>query len=530
MKLPHVDKKSSLMIGLVIAIGAIVLAFILLSGKSETKEKAGEPAGKEHAESRGHADGEHHGEAKAGKHHDGKDHADAEHHGLPSKTGVHGGKLFVKGDLGVEVLLAEEGGIARHRLWFFEKSQPLAPGSVTVEERLKRPLGAVQDIKFTVDKDSQLSAVPIAEPHIFDAQFTVRRAAEVMQFTVQSEEGKIEISDAQLKTAGIVIAKAAPASIGSAFQLQGEIRFNEDRTAHVVPRLGGVVESVMANLGQDVKKGQVLAVIASSEVSQMRSDLLSAQRRQSLAQTTFEREKKLWEEKISAEQDYLQARQALQEAEIVTQNARQKLSAVGASAGAPGVLNRYELRAPFDGAIVEKHIALGEAVKEDANVFLISDLSSVWAEIIVPAKDLGLVRVGEKALVKATSMDQNASGTVTYVGSLLGEQTRTAKARVTLANPKTAWRPGLFVNVELITEKRDVPVAIPVDAIQSLDGKPTVFVRIDGGFIAQPVELGRSDGKYTEVRSGLAVGTPYAAAGSFVIKAEQGKSSAEHAH
>ena len=188
------------------------------------------------------------------------------------------------------------------------------------------------------------------------------------------------------------------------------------------------------------------------------------------------------------------------------------------------------MRAPFDGAIVEKHIALGEAVKEDANVFIISDLSSVWAEIIVPAKDLGAVRVGEKATVKATSMASVATGRVSYVGSLLGEQTRTAKARVTLANPDMAWRPGLFVNVELTSDERDAPVAVLADAIQTVSDSPTVFIKVDGGFIAQAVTPGRSDGKHTEILKGLKIGTAYVASGSFVVKAEQGKGSAEHAH
>ena len=297
-----------------------------------------------------------------------------------------------------------------------------------------------------------------------------------------------------------------------------------------MPRLAGVVESVSANLGQQVKKGQVLAVIASSEVSEMRSELLSTQRRQALAKVTYERETKLWQDKISAQQDYLQAQQAYRESEIATQNAHQKLAAIGASAGAAGALNRYELRAPFDGAIVEKHIALGESVKEDSNVFMISDLSSVWAEIIVPAKDLGIVRVGERATVKATSMGSVSTGTVSYVGSLLGEQTRTAKARVTLANPNMAWRPGLFVNVELTSDERNAAVAVLADAIQTVNDNPTVFVKIGGGFVGQLVTTGRSDGKYTEILTGIVPGTAYAASGSFVIKAEQGKGSAEHAH
>lgn len=345
-----------------------------------------------------------------------------------------------------------------------------------------------------------------------------------------ADESVIRLNDAQLKGAGVGVEQAGPANIGTVSQLSGEIRFNEDRTAHIVPRLAGVVESVPANLGEHVKRGQVLAVIASTALAEMRSELLSAQRRLGLAQVTHDREKKLWQDKISAEQDYLQAQQVLREAEIAVQNARQKLDAIGATGANGAALNRFTLRAPFDGIIVEKHLALGEAVKEDANVFTISDLTSVWAEIIVSAKDLEFVRVGEKVTIKATSLDSSATGTVAYVGSLLGEQTRTAKARVTLQNPKMAWRPGLFVNVELTRDAKQVPVAVLTDALQTVEGKNTVFAKVDGGYKAQVVKTGRNDGRYVEIVEGLAAGARYAASGSFVLKAEQGKGSADHDH
>ncbi|WP_334169907.1 efflux RND transporter periplasmic adaptor subunit [Zoogloea sp.] len=346
----------------------------------------------------------------------------------------------------------------------------------------------------------------------------------------EAHDGTIVLTDAQIQSAGIGIDKATPARIRTSSQLPGEIRFNEDRTAHVVPRLTGVVESVPANLGQPVKRGQVLAVIASTGLSELRSELLAAQRRLALARSTYTREKQLWQEKISAEQDYLAAQQTLREAEIAVANAQQKLVALGASATGTGSLNRYEIRAPFDGIVVEKHIALGEAVKEDASIFTLSDLSSVWAEIVVPAKDLNVVRVGEKVVVRATAFDSTAEGQISYVGALLGQDTRTAKARVTLPNPKMAWRPGLFVNVDVVSGETEVPVSVLADAVQTVEDKPVVFVRVKDGFTAQPVKLGRADGKRVEVIDGLAAGTAYAASGSFVLKAELGKGSAEHSH
>jgi cobalt-zinc-cadmium efflux system membrane fusion protein len=217
--------------------------------------------------------------------------------------------------------------------------------------------------------------------------------------------------------------------------------------------LAGVAEQVAANLGQSVRKGQVLAHYRQHLLSEQRSELLTAQRRRDAARVTFEREKKLWQDKISAEQDYLQAQTALQEADIAVRNATQKLAAVGAAGSAAG-LNRFEIRAPFDGTVVEKHLTLGEAVKEDASIFTISDLRTVWAEFNVAPKDLATVRVGQRVMVSSTAFESRVEGTVSYVGALLGEQTRTARARVTLTNPEGAWRPGLFVTVSVFARAR----------------------------------------------------------------------------
>ena len=347
----------------------------------------------------------------------------------------------------------------------------------------------------------------------------------------EHEEGVLQLDAARAKAAGVTLAEAGAASIGSMLQLPGEIRFNEDKTAHVVPRVAGVAESVAANLGQMVKKGQLLATLTSPAVSEQRSELLATQKRLALARTTYQREKQLWQEKISAEQDYLQAQQALREAEIAAANAQQKLAAIGAGAGSAGALNRFELRAPFDGVVVEKHLSVGEAVQDSTAVFTISDLRSVWAEMKVAASDLPFVRVGEKATVYATAFESKATGTVAYVGALIGQETRTAPARITLDNPDGIWRPGLFVNVDLTAASQKAAVTVSSAAIQKIEGdKPVVFVPVEGGFKAQSVKLGKADAQNTEVLQGLSAGQSYVVGGSFVLKSELGKASAEHVH
>lgn len=515
----------------VIAI-AVLLVLGAAGGVAIMRSEGAKPAAEEghgHEESKGHGDGEHHGAAtKSGDGHGhAEGHGDTEHH--EATKGKNGGEVLTDGDGSVEALLSEQGGVPRLKLWLTQNGQPVAPGAAKVTAELTRPGGSVDKITFKAEKDGLVSVEPVAEPHVFEGNIAVQTAQKPYLFTYSQNEGVVAFSAEQVKSAGVTLDITGPAPIRATLQLPGEIRFNEDLTAHVVPRVSGVVENVAVSLGQQVRKGQLLAVISSSVVSEQRAELQAALTRQQLARTTYEREKKLWEEKISPQQDVLQAENALRETEIAVNNARQKLQATGAGAGS-GALNRFELRAPFDGTIVEKHIALGEQVREDAQVFTVSDLRNVWAQINVPAGSLPLVRVGEEVTIKSSAFDQAARGKVAYVGSLIGEQTRTALARVNVANPDAVWRPGLFVNVELATSEATPAVTVSSNAIQTMGDKTVIFVQTPGGFVPQPVEVGRSDGKRVEIVKGLQPGAKYAAAGSFVVKSEAGKASASHGH
>jgi len=523
-----VGKKQLIAIAAVIALGAVGTVSILRMGSSAPA--AEEEHGHGHDEAKGHGDEEHHGEAKGAKgHSDAEVHGDGEHH-EEAKKGTNGGDVLgqQKG-VTVEMLLADQGGSPRIKVWLTKDGKPLQLAAAQVAMQLQRPGRDAEKVAFALDGGVLVSSQVVSEPHLFKGTVDVQTGGGLLQFPFEKDEGAVTMTAEQIKAAGISIETSGAATIRSALQLPGEIGFNEDRTAHVVPRVGGVVESVPVALGQQVVKGQVLAVISSSSVSDQRAELQATQKRLQLARTTYEREKQLFEQRISPQQDVQQAEQAMREAEIAVANARQKLQAIGATSDSSS-LNRFELRAPFNGIVVEKHIALGEQVREDANVFTISDLKSVWAQVNVPARDLPQVRIGENVVIRTTAFEQKAVGKVAYVGALIGEQTRTAQARVVVDNPNMAWRPGLFVNVEVSSDESQVPVSVTADAIQTMEGKSIVFVRTSSAFAPVPVELGRSDGKRTEVTSGLKAGAQYATSGSFVIKSEAGKASASHAH
>ncbi|SDM51745.1 membrane fusion protein, cobalt-zinc-cadmium efflux system [Oryzisolibacter propanilivorax] len=527
------SKKSAIAIAAVLVVSVALGITILRSGKPAPE---GNEHGHGHAESAAHADAEHHDQKAEDKHAHEAGHDDEEHHEDPGQDtapakGPHGGKLFVQDGFGLELTIFETGAEPEFRVYLFNDGKPVAPSQAQVAVTLKRLGRPAELFSFAQQQDYLKGSATVEEPHSFKAAIKAQAGIQTYEFKFEQVEGRVQMTDEQLQRNGVELGDAGPARIRSSLQLLGEVKLNQDRSVFVTPRLAGIVESVRANAGDRVRRGQVLAVISSQALADQRGELLAAQKRLNLARTTYEREKKLWEDKISAEQDYLTARQLYQEAEIATESARQKMASLGAgTTESTQGLTRYEVRAPIDGVITDKKISVGEVLKEDSTVFQLADLSTVWVELIVPAKDVGRLKVGDQARVQSAALEGEASAKVSYVSALIGEQSRNATARLVLGNAKGQWRPGLPVSVDLTSDEVAVPVAVAADAVQTLGKGPVVFGRYGQQFEARPLELGRSDGRFTEVVKGLSSGERYAAKNSFLIKAELGKAGASHDH
>jgi cobalt-zinc-cadmium efflux system membrane fusion protein len=121
-------------------------------------------------------------------------------------------------------------------------------------------------------------------------------------------------------------------------------------------------------------------------------------------------------------------------------------------------------------------------------------------------------------------------GTISYIGAVVVEDTRTVPVRAELSNADGRWRPGLFVTARLTTKETTASVLIPQGALQTIAGKPSVFVQTPEGFEARPVTLGQANETHVEITAGLAAGERYAATETFVLKADLAKSEAEHQH
>ena len=451
--------------------------------------------------------------------------------------GPHGSRLLTGDDLQLEVTIYETGVTPHFRVFPLDRAtKPVDPKEVQLSIELHRLGGRVERIAFAPEGDYLRGQSDVEEPHSFDVKVSATRSGRSQQWEYSQYEGRAQLEDATLASAGISVQAAGPRTIATTLEVPGEIKADETKLAHVVARLQGVILEVLKKEGDHVRQGELVAVINSRELADAKSAYLAATQQVEFARVSLDREENLWKKKISAEQEYLNARRALDEARLNQDVAAQKLVAldvpVGSLAGLPqaavGGLSRFEIRAPLSGTVVERDVTVGESVPADRPIFVIADLSSVWVEATVTAKDLNHVYQGQVAAIDSKDLDKEVAGRVAFISALLGDEARSAKARIFIANPDGRWRPGLFVTVRLVESSSTVVVAVPVDAIQTFRDWQVVFVRYGNSFEARPLTLGRSDGQWVEVIAGLAAGERFAATNAFAVKAEIGKRGASH--
>ncbi|ODA68093.1 Cobalt-zinc-cadmium resistance protein CzcB [Methyloligella halotolerans] len=346
-------------------------------------------------------------------------------------------------------------------------------------------------------------------------------------------EGPIRLSDEQRKEFGITVAAAETGAVTDSFTLPAEVHYNGDRLAHVVPRVSGIATEVNATEGDDVKKGELLAVLDSRELADAKSDYLADVERESLQEISFRREQQLWDKKITSERTFLDAKSALAEARIARRGAEQKLYALGISKDQvvniknekDTVLTAYALTAPFDGHVVKRHITLGEYIGADRQAFAVADLSSVWIDLSVFPGDLDRIEKGQTVDILDDQGNVIAQETIAFVTPQIEEGTRTAIARI-IADPVGGrLRPGMFLTARVTVDSGQDAVKVPRAAVQTIEDKPAVFVETDEGFEPRNVTLGPKGENDIVIAEGLKPGEKIVTEGAFTLKAEMSKGS-----
>lgn len=340
----------------------------------------------------------------------------------------------------------------------------------------------------------------------------------------KAAEKLLDLSDAEIHQAGIKIQKLELQEKADQIVVTATIQANQDRLAHVAPRVPGRIVKVNASLGDRVKPGQALATLDSIELGEARSSYLQAASEAAVVQAGFDRAKRLQTENIIPEKDYLRARAEHEKARAALRAAGDKLRMMGVS---PEKLSGsvFPLTAPFSGTVIEKKAVLGELAQPDASLFTVADLSILWIESDLFEKDLGKVKVGAQAAVTVSAYPGEVfKGLLTYISSTMDRETRTVKARVEVPNTDGRLKPEMFATVAIGTGGSVKALLVPEGAVLLLQGQPTVFVAESGGFEQRAVEVGDRTQGYAVLKSGVAAGESVVVSGAYALKARLLKS------
>jgi membrane fusion protein, heavy metal efflux system len=344
---------------------------------------------------------------------------------------------------------------------------------------------------------------------------------------------------------GLSTGEVSRVSVAGAVTLPGVLALNQLRTARVSSLLEGTVSSVSVDQGQQVRKGDVLLVVQSPALAEAESTYIQAHARRAVARRELDRARELMKDE-AIQQKELQRRQAdFDSATTDIGLAEARLHALGMDhpqldaliqrAGKPGadlsdvVEPTFTVRAPLDGRVISRDVVVGEHVHPDKLLFVVSDLSTLWAMLDAREKDLPNVVQGARVTLSTeVYQDRRFEGSVSRVGDTVDESLRTIKVRVDVPNPGLVLKPNMFVQGSLDTKgasKHDV-MAVPEDAVQTIDGEPAVFVAAgERGFVARPVAVGDRVGKARTILRGLDGSERVVVTGAFNLKAELLKSS-----
>ncbi|CCK74737.1 Possible cobalt-zinc-cadmium resistance protein (Cation efflux system protein) [Oleispira antarctica RB-8] len=191
-------------------------------------------------------------------------------------------------------------------------------------------------------------------------------------------------------------------------------------------------------------------------------------------------------------------------------------------------LQSYTLKSPSNGEVTSRSVNTGNRI--DAEEMLqVSDLSKVWVNLSAFPENIERLKKGQRAKIYDLHDHENAIGEISYIAPQMSGG-HIARARAIIDNQQGHWRPGMHIKADVEVSTRTIPIAVKVDALQTMEDQTVVFKRHGNKFETTPVEVGEKDGQWAEILSGLSAGDNYVSENSFLIKADILKSGASHDH
>ena len=358
---------------------------------------------------------------------------------------------------------------------------------------------------------------------------TPDQAPEAKKAVVAERPGVLRLTAEELSRTAIEFAPVARGALLVPRQYTATVQANENELAEVTPLIRGRVEKVYVDVGQDVKKDALLALLHSTDLGVAEGAYLKSAARLHEAKLAYERAKDLYEQKVVSLAELQRREATMKTAQAETREARNRLELLGTPRQEVERLDREDtikadvpLRAPFDGRVIMRNITRGEVVEMEQKLFTIADLSDVWVVGNVPEKDIQFIRKDQKVNVIVSAYPHAIiPGTITYIGDVLNPATRTMRLRVTVSNPDRLLKPEMFATVLVYAAATPDALTVPLEAVQNGPTGTMVFVqRGTNDFEVRTIKVGSEQGEVVTVLEGVSAGEQVVTKGSFVLKSE----------
>jgi cobalt-zinc-cadmium efflux system membrane fusion protein len=335
-------------------------------------------------------------------------------------------------------------------------------------------------------------------------------------------EGKwIRYSPEFASRSKIELAPAEEGNLDPLISVTGTVTFDPQLVAALGSRISGRVRMVAKFPGDAVKAGDVVAEIESAELGNAQAAVAAARAHAEAAIANEKREGALAEAHVSSQRDAEMAHASASAAKAELLAAEQKVSAMGGTTS--GTIGVLALTSPIAGKLVELNVSRGQSVEPTFTAARVADLHRVWIELAVFERELGHMKVGDDVQISPqTNQRLVVPGKIAHVGDVIDRDTRSAPVRVVVQNADESLRPGQSVlakiEIETTAEKN---VLVPLAALTSVDGKPTVFVAHDETSVEpRTITLGPRDANNVVALTGLVRGERVVVSGVFALKSE----------
>jgi cobalt-zinc-cadmium efflux system membrane fusion protein len=335
---------------------------------------------------------------------------------------------------------------------------------------------------------------------------------------------------AQLK-----LAEVGRAPVAETLRVAGRIDFDEQRLARIGATVTGRVTQIDALLGQSVGKGEVLARLNSSELSSQQLAYLKARAQLELNRRNAERAKALFEADVIGAAELQRRESEFQISLAETRAASDQLQLLGVSPAAIDRLGKQgavdsvtPVMATMSGVVVERKLAQGQVVQPADALFVVADLSRLWAVAQVPEQQVSQVKTGQSVTIEVPALGhEKLIGKLIFVGQTIDPETRTVLVRTELDNRDGRLKPAMLASM-LIEAKPVERLVVPASAVVRENDEDHVFVgEGDGAFRLVKVKLGPEQGGVRVLQAGLKGGEKLVVDGAFHLNNERNRKEME---